>query len=221
MKMKKVIICFIVFTTIFTFTSIALANNKIKANGQAISMFEDEQKHLKGRLLHNKLSDNQIKRMLSVKTDFIKLPTKYNIRLDKMWTVKFNRRVKTYEIDAIVIQHGVDFVPVNITIAGTDKVTVTPERPYIGGEKYSMKIFLSNGKKYSMDFYTEDEARWADTGKNTRWQDAARVTLGETIKGSLTKNENESDWYRLDVGRDTDISITLRHLEGEIIGIYL
>jgi len=84
-------------------------------------------------------------------------PVEKNVPLNKAWTVVFSKEFTIDEIDGIVIQKDDKFIPVEIELSGNDRVTVKPVYSYEPNSKYTLKIFLNNSKRYSKDFYTEDE----------------------------------------------------------------
>lgn len=86
---------------------------------------------------------------------YIELPAQYNVSLNKKWTITFTSQVKMDKIDGVVIQKDSQFIPVTVDISDTKSITVQPVNPYSENSKYTLKLFLSNGKKYSLDFTTE------------------------------------------------------------------
>lgn len=81
------------------------------------------------------------------------LPTKNDVPIDKVWTIKFSRSFSAEEISAITVQCDDSFVPVRINQIDDTKVTVSPVENYLPGRKYCLKIFLENGKQSFMNFY--------------------------------------------------------------------
>ncbi len=79
------------------------------------------------------------------------------IGLNESLLVTLNRSFTTEEIKEIVIEHEYSFIDLKITLKEDEKqVIVTPVDPYLPGETYCLKIFLSNQKQYKMIFDTED-----------------------------------------------------------------
>ena len=80
------------------------------------------------------------------------------VPLDKPWQITFNRPFSENEIDGIVIKHGNNFIPVDIQMFLNEaKVIVSPVEPYLPEENYSLRIFLSNNKRYKMSFSTASD----------------------------------------------------------------
>jgi hypothetical protein len=154
-------------------------------------------------------------------SDFIQYPSRSGISIDKIWTIKFNSSIDMNKIDGILVQKDKQFVPVDITISDTDKITVKPTTSYASNSQYSLKIFLSSGKKYNMNFTTEDASRNADSGTNINYLNADTVNLGESITGNLTENENTDDWYKINIGKDCDLNLTIQQNQGKSIRMYL
>lgn len=95
---------------------------------------------------------------LTSSSSFNQLTPKDNVSLDRTWTIKFNSDVTMDKIEGIVIQKDTQFIPVVINKISNDSITVKPVNSYEKGSKYSLKLFLSNGKKHNMDFTTEGSA---------------------------------------------------------------
>lgn len=108
----------------------------------------------KEQIFYNKINVQALA-AFSNSGSFNQLTSKDNVSLDRAWTITFNDQVTMDKIDGIVIQKGSQFIPVNITINDNQSITIKPVNPYEKASKYSLKIFLSNGKKHSMDFTTE------------------------------------------------------------------
>lgn len=90
--------------------------------------------------------------------DWEQLDSKEGVSINKSWTIEFNKKVNLSDIEAIVIEHDHEFIPVHIAIDDWDKIKVTPVDPYEYSSNYVLKIVLINGNKYLMDFKTRDEA---------------------------------------------------------------
>lgn len=108
----------------------------------------------KEQIFYNKINVQALA-AFSNSGSFNQLTSKDNVSLDRAWTITFNDQVTMDKIDGIVIQKGSQFIPVTITINDNQSITIKPVNPYEKASKYSLKIFLSNGKKHSMDFTTE------------------------------------------------------------------
>lgn len=152
---------------------------------------------------------------------FRQLPSKSNVSLNKTWTVTFTSDVTMDKVDGVLVQKGSDFVPVNISITGSNKMSVKPVNPYAPNSKYSLKIFLSNGKKCNMDFTTEDSFRNADSSDNDIYTKGSPISLGDKLNGSLDGNSDKVDWYKLTVTKDASVSINLNNSDDKNINLYL
>lgn len=173
------------------------------------------------KIFFNKVDTKILYKSALNSTDFIQYPARSGISIDKIWTIKFTSSVDMNKIDGILVQKDKEFVPVNITISDTDKITVKPATSYVPNSQYSLKIFLSSGKKYNLNFTTEDASRNADSGTNINYLSANTVNLGESITGNLTENENIDDWYKINIGKDCDLNLTIQQNQGKSIQVYL
>lgn len=97
---------------------------------------------------------NAYKALLDEKWEI--LPEKYDVPLDKEWTIKFSREFQISEIDGIVIEKNNNFFPVAIEMLPEEKkAIVTPEAPYQAEARYNLRIFLNNLNRYKMYFNTQ------------------------------------------------------------------
>ena len=80
----------------------------------------------------------------------------YDIPLMKEWTIRFNKEVDFNKIDGIVIVKGNKFIPIELSIKEDNEILVNPVYRFEPNSKYTIRIFLSNQKRYCMDFYTTD-----------------------------------------------------------------
>ena len=77
-----------------------------------------------------------------------------SIPLNKNWTITFSDDVTKDKIDGMVIEKGNKFIPVDIEIKGSNTATIKPTNSYESNSKYTLKVFLNNGKRYKMHFNT-------------------------------------------------------------------
>lgn len=152
---------------------------------------------------------------------FTSFPSKTNVSLEKMWTVTFSREVTMDEVEGVVVQKGLDFIPTNISIVGKDKILVKPIMPYAPSSKHTIKLFLKNGKKYKMDFTTENSFRKGDTDDDNIFINANPINLGDKLTGSFIEDSDEVDWYKLYVSRDSNVNLSLKSNEGKDVKLYL
>lgn len=101
-------------------------------------------------------SNSSSKILMSSASSFTELPAKNNVKLDKAWTITFSNNIDMNKIDGILVQKDSDFVPVSIAISGKNTISVKPINSYVPNSKYTLKVFLSSGTKYSMDFTTKN-----------------------------------------------------------------
>jgi len=100
---------------------------------------------------------SQAVNVLSTDSLWETLPAKSDVHLNKDWTISFNRSFTINDIDGIVIEGEGLFLPVKVRLFPTAKqVNITPQESYLPSEKYTVKVFLNNGKRYKMDFITND-----------------------------------------------------------------
>lgn len=97
---------------------------------------------------------------------FIDLPKMSGVPANKQFTITFSSNIDTSKIDAIVIKQDNRFIPVDITY-DTNKAYVTPIKSFGEGE-YDFRIFLSNGKKYSLKFTASNTDDYTTTTSNDK-----------------------------------------------------
>lgn len=90
----------------------------------------------------------------TVTSDWNEFTAQNNIPLKKEWVITFSDNVTLDKIDGIVIEKENTFIPVTIKISGQKTATITPIEPYEVNATYTLKAFLSNNKKYKMNFTT-------------------------------------------------------------------
>lgn len=146
--------------------------------------------------------------------------SKSNVPLNKVWTVKFSSLVTLSKIDAIVIERGNEFIPVNIKISAVDEIQVSPTYGFSGNTNYQMKIFLANGKKYKMDFSTVPEPRNADIEPNDTYMNSNEIYLNEKIIGSFS-DKDYNDYYKIEIPKDGRLELTAIQLGGGDLDLYL
>lgn len=97
---------------------------------------------------------------------FIDLPKMSGVPANKQFTITFSGNIDASKIDAIVIKQDNRFIPVDITY-DTNKAYVTPVKSFGDGE-YDFRIFLSNGKKYSLKFTASNTEDYTTTTSNDK-----------------------------------------------------
>lgn len=90
-------------------------------------------------------------------SDWVKFDEKYNVALDKKWSIDFTQEASLDKIDGIVIEKDNQFIPSKIEVTGEKQITITPVSNYESNSKYCLKIFLNNKKRYYMYFNTVSE----------------------------------------------------------------
>ncbi|WP_077369474.1 PPC domain-containing protein [Anaerosalibacter sp. Marseille-P3206] len=148
-------------------------------------------------------------------------PSKTNIDLEKVWTVKFSSTVNMENLDGIAIEKDNQFIPVRITKTKYDTITVQPIDSFSGNSEYTMRIFLNNGRKYKMNFYTKPEYRNADIEPNDNFMQANEIYLNETIIGELKSQNDNVDFYKIEIPSSGKLRIDGTQLDGGEIGITL
>lgn len=83
------------------------------------------------------------------------LPDQSNVSVNKAWTITFTGPITWNQIDGINIQNASTFIPINVNKISNNSLSITPVIFYEANSKYTLKIFLKNGRKYSLDFTTE------------------------------------------------------------------
>lgn len=146
-------------------------------------------------------------------------PSKSNVPLDKMWTVEFSRSFNIKEVDAAVIEHGNQFIPVTITKTASNKLAISPRDGFAGNTNYTLKIFLSNGKRYKMDFTTRASNRKADFEPNNTYLEASRVYINEVIEGEVV--DRDVDFYKVEIPSYGVLRVNLTGYSGSPMSLYL
>lgn len=150
-------------------------------------------------------SDVSMKRMSLSSWEIF--PEKHDVPLNKPWTVVFSSEVTMDKIDGMVIQQGNEFIPVKIEIVGENEAVITPVRSYDKDTKYTLKIFLNNLNRYSMEFYTVKEGE-VDTGefKIINWKEMINIYDGVIDLADINLTEEDllgfdvlKDWQRVDI----------------------
>ncbi|MFL0248832.1 PPC domain-containing protein [Clostridium neuense] len=167
-------------------------------------------------------SKSTSKTLMASPSSFIELPSKNNVKLDKIWTITFSTDISTDKIEGILVQQDSDFVPVSIAVSGKNTISVKPTSSYAPNSKYTLKIFLSNGSKYSMSFTTEDAYKNIDSSNNDSYSSASTVTLGDKLNGSLDGKNDSADWYKFVVPKDASVTISAKNTtDTNNINLYL
>ncbi|MCH5138399.1 hypothetical protein JMF89_14475 [Clostridiaceae bacterium UIB06] len=96
-------------------------------------------------------------------SDVSQLPAQSNISLNKAWTITFTEEITWNKIEGISIQKDSSFVPITVNKLTSTTLSITPAIFYEANSKYTLKVFLTNGKKYSLDFTTEPIATTKDS----------------------------------------------------------
>lgn len=83
------------------------------------------------------------------------LPAQSNVSINKSWTITFTGQITWNQIDGINIQNDSTFIPIKVNKMSSTSLSITPIIFYQADSKYTLKMFLRNGRKYSLDFTTE------------------------------------------------------------------
>lgn len=135
------------------------------------------------------------------KGDWNEFDEKFDVPLNKEWTITFSGEVTHDKIDGMVIEINKKFIPVEIELTGNNTATVKSVRPFEEGEKYTLKVFLNNGKRYNMYFNTitiEKEPdrpgvvthQYKDNYAITNTSEQAHYAELKTIADSVTYHAN-------------------------------
>ena len=89
------------------------------------------------------------------------MPEKFNVPLNKPWTVVFTQDVTPDKIDGIAVfnEQTNMYIPTNIELflsSNKKQVKITPVNNYDSNTKYSLRLFLNNGKRIKMYFNTQN-----------------------------------------------------------------
>ncbi len=100
--------------------------------------------------------------------NWITLPGKQDVQLNKDWTIVFNDTFSIDQIDGMVIERNNAFIPVRVrTYPEEMQAVVTPIESYIPDEEYVLRVFLNNGDRYKMEFNTLAEEYGSEADGNT------------------------------------------------------
>lgn len=139
---------------------------------------------------------NSLSTLSTTSSKWETLPEKSNISLNKDWTIAVSRTFTIDDIDGIVIEKDGAFIPIRIRLFPTAKeIKVTPQESYLPSTKYSLRVFLNNGKRYEMYFNTN-----ADGIYNGQYGNTAGNVIN---KGLVAENNgwiyysNSNDGYKL------------------------
>lgn len=103
-----------------------------------------------------KLKEEGKRALASTETEWTEFPAKEDVPLSKEWKISFSAIASQEKILAIVIEKDSQFIPVNITFDNSEYVRVKTTENLAINSDYVLKILLANGKKYKMNFSTED-----------------------------------------------------------------
>lgn len=119
-----------------------------------ISAFADTNKSLFNEFGMKNEEGIRIIQEVEKKGDWYEFDEKYDVPLNKEWTITFSGEVTHDKIDGMVIEIDKKFIPVEIELSGSNTATVKSVKPFEEGKRYTMKVFLNNGKRYKMYFNT-------------------------------------------------------------------
>jgi len=144
-----------------------------------------------------------------------------NVPLTKEWTINFSEIATANKIKAITIEHNAKQIQVVPPKYSNSKiVTVKPAQNYLGGQDYTLKILLTNGKKYKMDFTTVKRNLDIETDNND-YTTSKLLFIGETIQGNLPVND-KTDFYKINVPEDGLLNVNIKRLDTtNTVSLYL
>lgn len=166
-----------------------------------------------------KTNSLQITETFAKNDNWMTFETRKNVSLNKEWTINFSDIATHEKIDAIVIERNSQFIPVTITLNNEKLAKVKATTEFAGSADYTLKVLLSNGKKYKIDFTTVSEPRFLDIEPNNLYTQAQEVYLSETISGEISKND--VDFYRIEVPYYGELSIDLKGFNGAGLSIWI
>lgn len=79
---------------------------------------------------------------------------KYDVKLDKEWTIKFSGEVTKEKIEKISVNKNAFLIPIDFKITGINQVKIKPLSGYEADTRYCLQIILKNGNRYMMYFNT-------------------------------------------------------------------
>ena len=129
------------------------------------------------------------------------MTVKNDVPLNKLWTITLSRDFIIDEIDGIVIEKDNEFIPVSISLLEGNKMTVKPVKSYARDSKYTLKIFLNNLNRYSMDFYTVKEGEAdMDDFETIYWE--SEVDIYDGVIDLANIGLRETDLLGFDILKD-------------------
>ncbi|MEK4711873.1 PPC domain-containing protein [Sporosarcina sp. FSL K6-5500] len=140
----------------------------------------------------------------------VSFTSKVDVALDHEWKINFSDIATPNKITAITIECGGKLIPVTAPKYSNSKaVTIKPVANYLGGQNYTLRILLKNGRKYKMDFAT---AKRKETDRaNDKYTDPGVDVLyiDETIEGKVS-GTNDIDFYKIDIPEDGQLTVNIK-----------
>lgn len=146
-------------------------------------------------------------------------PEKTDVPLTKEWSINFSDIATPRKIEAITIEHNNKLIPVRPpSYNNSEIVKVKSVQRLLGGQNYTLKILLKNGKKYKMEFTTTKEG--ADIESNNTYQQASDIYVDETIQGTVAGTDT-TDFYKIRLPQNGQLDINLKRLDTNTLSLYL
>ncbi|MFZ5822878.1 MAG: hypothetical protein ACOY94_00835 [Bacillota bacterium] len=82
------------------------------------------------------------------------LETSRDVSINKTWVVPLPQGVTWAQVDGAVVHRGDEFVPVLVQLF-EGQVVISPVKPYEKNSRYTLRIFLSDGRRLRKEFTTE------------------------------------------------------------------
>lgn len=166
-----------------------------------------------------RVNSSEANQQLLADEEWVNFDNQTDVALDKVWKINFSAIATPNKIKAITIEHKDKPIKVIVNYNSSKIVTVKPDKRFIGSQNYTLKILLTNGKKYKMDFVTTK----ADKEPNNTYKQASILYVDETIQGDLLVNSlDKTDFYKINVPRDGQLNVNIRRLDtANTVSLYL
>lgn len=150
--------------------------------------------------------------------DWIDWPYDKLVVLNKEWRITFSGIATANKIDAIVIEENDIPLSVNVeyTNPRSDIVKVKAIENFKENQKYVLKIFLTNGKKYKMDFTTIKENPVDKALREAQEAVSALPAPMDVLENDLPKIENAEKLVALIVTEAKKLGIYTAEVEAEV-----
>ena len=127
-----------------------------------------------------------------------------NVELSKTWTINFTKTATANNVQAVAIVYNDQLIPVTISGLKTKQLKVKATYQYPANATLQLRVYLKNGRWYTVDFMTVDKVRDITKPNNSTVEQAIPLYLNETIK---TAFHGEEAYYSFTISEQSTLSI--------------